>query len=643
MFDAVRKYQKVMLGLILLGILPAFVFFGVSGYDQMIGGGGDEVAVVGGQKISRPAFEQAHRQQIERLQQMVGNQVDVKMFDTPAARAQTLEGLITQQALLLEARDKHISVHPSEIQKSILSIEGLTGEDGKFDFERYQMLLAQQNLSPAMFEAQIRQDLTLQQLANSVQQSAIVPKAVVDRLFVLQESRRTVRARLIDAKSFEAGIEPTDEQLAKYYEDNAAAFQVPESVDVEYVVLDRAGLAAAASPSDEELKAFYQQNKAQFTEPEQRRASHILVAVPADADAAAKAAASEKAARLLAQLKAAPDTFADVAKANSDDTGSAEQGGDLGFFSRDMMVKPFSDAAFSMKEGEISELVSSEYGFHIIKVTGSKGSGEKPFDEVKSEIEALYRQQQGAKRYTELAESFTNTVYEQSDSLQPAVEKFSLKLQTAQKVTRNPGPAIAADSPLRDQRLLGLIFGDEALNNKRNTEAIEVSSGVMVSARVTAHRPAARQPFEEVKDRVKGQVVAAEAARLAKAQGEKLLAALKGDGKAADDAQSGSKPADGFSAPTTITRAAAGELAPEAVAAAFKLAAQPLPAYAGVDLGSRGYQLVILEKVEGPDAAAESRRQTYHDQIQRTLAQAAVSAYVDEVKSRTSIERNLRD
>ena len=192
MFDAVRKHQRVMLGLILLLILPAFVFFGVSGYDQMMGGG-DEVAVVEGTKIPRQAYEEAHRQQVERLQQMLGGQVDAKLFDTPAARAQTLEGLITQQAVLAEARSKHISVPPNEVQKAILGIEGLTDADGKFDFNRYQTLLAQQNMTPSMFEARIAQDLTLQQLGNSVERSVIVPKTVVDRIFELQESQRTVR------------------------------------------------------------------------------------------------------------------------------------------------------------------------------------------------------------------------------------------------------------------------------------------------------------------------------------------------------------------------------------------------------------------------------------------------------------------
>ena len=636
MFDAVRKHQRLMLGLILLLILPAFVFFGVSGYDQMMGGG-DEVAVVEGTKIPRQAFEEAHRQQVERLQEMLGGQVDVKLFDSPAARAQTLEGLITQQAVLAEARSKHIAVPPSEVQKAILGIEGLTGPDGKFDFSRYQTLLAQQNMTPAMFEARIAQDLTLQQLGNSVQRSVIVPKFVVDHIFRLQESQRTVRTRVIDPKDFESGVRPSDEQIAKYYEDNAAAFQVPESVDVEFVVLDRNQLASTAKIGDNELKAFYDSNKAQFTDPEQRRASHILIAVPADADQGAKTKAREKAEGVLAQVKAAPEKFEELAKTNSEDTGSAEQGGDLGFFARDMMVKPFSDAAFGMKEGEVSGLVQSEYGFHIIKVTGVKGSGEKPFEEVRPELESMVRQQQAATRYTESAESFTNTVYEQSDSLQPAAAKYSLELKKAQGVSRNPGASLPPDSPLRNPRLLGMLFSDEAIRDRRNTEAMEVAPGVLVSARVVQHHPEKRRALEEVKDEIKARVIAAEAARLAREEGEKLLASLKGDSKGDSKAE-----LDKFGTETTVSRASPGDLAPQVIEGIFKLPAQPLPAYGGVDLGPRGYYLVSLEKAGGPDPAAEERRQAYRQQVEQVLSQTAISAYIEEVKSRLSIERKLQ-
>lgn len=633
MFDLVRKYQKIMLGIILLGIFPAFVFFGLSGYEQMIGGG-DEVAVVEGRKISRPAFEQAHRQQIEQLQQMLGGQVDTRMFDTPAARRQTLEQLITQEAMLAEVRRRYITVPPSEVQKNILAIQGLTGADGKFDFERYRTLLAQQNMSPAMFEAQMAQDLALRQLANAVQGTVIVPRAVADRLFELQESRRTVRSRLIDPKALESGIEPTDEEINRFYEDNAAAFQLPESVDIEYVLLDRSALADGIKPSEDELRAYYEQNRDRFADPEQRRASHILVEVPESADDAAKAAARERAEKLLAQVKAAPDKFADIAREHSDDPGSKEQGGDLGFFSRDMMVAPFSDAAFAMKEGEISDLVRSDYGFHIIQVTGAKGSGVRPFEQAKDEIESLYREQAAARRYSELAESFTNTVYEQSDSLQPAVEKYQLELRRQERLTRNPGPEIPADSPLRNPRFVEMVFGEEALQRKRNTEAFEVAPGVMISARVTAHHPAARQPLDAIRDEVRARVIAEQAAARAREQGRKLLEELKADT---------AKAPEGFGEPVTVSRADPGNLPPQALAEAFRLAPAPLPAYVGVDLGSRGYQIVRVEKVEGPDPANEGRREQYAAQAGQLLAQTALAAYIEQVKARTDIERRLRD
>lgn len=632
MFDAVRKYQKVMLGIILLGIFPAFVFFGLEGYGRM--GGSDEVAVVAGRRISQQAFDQAHRQQIERLQQMLGGQVDTRLFDTPAARRQTLEQLITQEAMLAEARRKYLSVPPSEVQKNILAIEGLTGADGKFDFERYRTLLAQQNMSPAMFEAQMAQDLALSQLAGAVQSTAIVPRAVVDRLFELQESRRTVRTRLIDPKSFEAGIEPSEDDIKRFYDENPATFQVPESVDIEYVMLERSALAAGLTPSEQDLRAYYEQNKDRYADPEQRRASHILVEVPASADESARAAAKARAEKLLAEAKAEPAKFAELAREHSDDPGSKDQGGDLGFFSRDMMVEPFSDAAFAMKEGEISDLVKSDFGFHVIQVTGAKGSGVRPFEEVRGEIEAQYREQAAARRYSELAESFSNTVYEQSDSLKPAAEKYSLELRTQEKLPREPGADLPADSPLRNPRFIELVYGEEALQNKRNTEALEAAPGVMISARVTSHHPSSRQPLEAVREEVKARLVAEQAAAKAREQGKELLAKLK-------EAPPEAEP-EGFGEPLTVSRADPGSLPPPAVSEAFRLPAGKVPAYVGVDLGSRGYQLVRLEKAEGPDPANEARREEYAAQANQVMAQAALSAYIEEVKARTDIERRLQ-
>ncbi len=633
MFDTVRNHQRVLLGFVLLLIFPAFVFFGLSGYDRMMGPGTD-VATVAGEKISRQSLDAAHRAQMENMRQMLGGQIDVRMFDTPQARAQTLEQLITQQALLAEARRRGITVPDSDVQKAIFAIPGLVGADGKFDFDRYKTLLAQENVSPAAFEAQKKQELALQTLGNAIQSSVIVPRTVTERLYALQEERRSMRVLTVDPKEFEAGIAPTEAQIEAAFKANASRFEVPEQIDVEYVALDRSALASEVAVSEDALRKYYEQNKNSFVEPPQRRASHILVKAEGD-DAGKKDAARRKAADLLAQVKAKPDAFAEIARSSSEDPGSAAQGGDLGYFARDMMVAPFADAAFSMKEGETSELVESEFGIHIIRVTGVKEGGNKPFAEARPEIEKTFREQEAAKKFSELAASFTNTVYEQSDSLEPAARKFDLKTATVDGFTRSP-VAGADQAPgggaalLRNERMIDALFGEETLKKARNTEAIEVRPGLLVSARVKAHRPAHAETLDAVRDRVKALVVADEARRLAREKGEKLFAQYR-----AGEATT----LDGFAPTVTTTRSGRSGIDAALLAEAFRLPADPLPAFAGQADANGGFSIARLERVEGPDDGAAQRMSLYQQQAERASAQAAASAYIAAVLSRTKITR----
>lgn len=642
MFDTVRAHRRILLAIILLLIMPAFVFFGVSGYDQMFGQS-DAVAVVGGEKISRQSLDQAHRQQLDQLREMAGGQLDTAQFDTPQARAQTLENLITQQALLVQAREERIQVADEAIRKSIASNAALQGPDGQFDYERYRMVLAQQGMSPAMYEAQLRQEMALQMLGTALQSSAIVPTTVLDRVFAILEERRTVRVRQLDAKDFEAGIEPTDEQLKAYYDAHPTRYETPEVVDVETVVFDRSAITVA-DPSEDELKAYYQQNHARFVQPEQRRASHILVL--AEGDDKARAAARAKADEIHARVKADPSAFEAIATAESQDPGSASQGGDLGFFARDMMTGAFSDAAFGMAEGEIAGPIQSEYGYHIIRLTGIKGSGEKPFDEVRDEIARTWREQELGRRFNAQAEEFNNLVYEQSDTLQPAADRFKLTVQTTKDVGRRASAAAPAEpgSPLADDRFRAALFSASALESKRNVEAIELEPGRVASGRVVAHRPASRQPLEAVRDEVRAAVILEEAGKRAVAEGERLLAAYR-DGK--------EKPGEAFGQPMTVTRTNPSALSAEAARAVFELAPEPLPAFTGAgrattsvtpqgQVSPSGYQIVELEKVEPAQTGAEAdqRRQLFSQQLQRQAAQGATQAYVEAVRARTSIERH---
>lgn len=638
MFDTVRNHQRILLAIILLLIMPAFVFFGISGYDRMFGSS-DDVAVVAGERISRQALDAAHRQQLDQLREMAGGQLDVSMFDTPQARQQTLENLITQQALLAQARSQRIIVSDEEIRKAIVAIPVLNGPDGKFDYERYRTVLAQQGMTPAGFEAQMKQDLSLQLLGRAVQESAIVSQTVVDRLYAILEEKRTVRVRTFDPKPLEAGIKPTDEQIRKYYEDRPAAFMLPETVDVETVVFDRSAIDAPR-PSEAELQAYYEQNKARFGEPDQRRASHILV--KAEGSAEARAAARARADALLAKVKADPSAFGEVARTESADPGSASQGGDLGWFGREMMVTPFSDAAFAMKEGEIGGPIETEFGYHVIRLTGIKGAEAKPFAAVRDEIEKTWREQESTRRFNEQAEQFNNLVYEQPETLQPAADRFKLAIEKTTGVTRNPGARFEPGSALANDRLRTSLFSESAIQAKRNVEAVEIAPGRVAAARVVAHRPAAREPLEAVTDRIRAAVVVEEAAKLAIAQGEKVLAAFK-EGKETS--------LDGFAPPVTLTRAEPGSLQADAAAAIYALPPEPVPAYTGVartstgitpqgGVATGGYQLIRLEKVEPPsDPVAADRKDRYRQQAERLAAQTASQAYVEAVRARTEIKR----
>ncbi|RYG21319.1 MAG: peptidylprolyl isomerase, partial [Burkholderiales bacterium] len=333
----------------------------------------------------------------------------------------------------------------------------LQGADGKFDVERYKALLAAQGMSPTMFEAQLRQDLALQQINAAVQNSAFAPKALSTRLSEINEQQREVQEMMFKASDYASKVKITDEMLKSYYDNSGSRFEVPEQVKAEYVVLNAAAAAAQVTVSDADIKSYYDQNAKRYTTEEQRRASHILITAPKDAPAKDRAAAKAKAEALLAQLRKNPADFAKLAKENSQDPGSAERGGDLDFFGKGMMVKQFEDTAYKLQKGQISDVVESEFGYHIIQVTDIKPGGARTLDQVKDEIGAEIRKQLAAKKYTELAETFSNTVYEQADSLKPVADKLGLKIETVANIGRNPNPALK-DAPYNNAKFLNALF-----------------------------------------------------------------------------------------------------------------------------------------------------------------------------------------
>ncbi|MCW7541606.1 peptidylprolyl isomerase [Aquabacterium sp. A7-Y] len=616
MFEFVRNNTRVLFFLLLLLIIPAFVV--VQGYNQFAERA-ETVAKVAGQEITAPQLDAAHRQQVERARaQMPG--IDSAMLDTPEMRRQTLEGMVRERVMLAAADKQHLVTTDERLQRLFVTdpqLAFLRNPDGTLNKD----MLAAQGMSAQMFVQRLRQDISMRQVMQGVSDSALSTPAVTDIALDAFLQQRDIQVARFDAKDFIAKVNPSEAELNAYYKDpaNAAQFQSPERVKIEYVVLDLEAMKKDVTVSEEDLRKHYKENEKRYTTPEERRASHILVKADKSAPAAQRAAAKAKAEKLLAEVKAKPESFAEVAKKNSDDPGSAVNGGDLEFFGRGNMVKPFDDAAFALKKGEISPVVESDFGFHIILLTDSRGGATKPFEEVRAELENEVRTQLAQLRYSEASLQFGNVVYEQADSLKPVAEQLKLPLQTAENVTRTPAPG--AQGALANPKLLAAVFNDESLRSKRNTDAVEIGPNQVAAARVIEHVPARVRPFEEVKAQVRERVVARQAAELARKEGEAKLAAWQ---KAPDSAT--------LPAAVKVSRLQPGEVSRPVVEAALKAKADKLPAFTGVDLGTQGYAVVRINAVSG--RASVPGVEQLPQQYTQAWGAAESEAYYEALKNR---------
>ncbi|MBC7940498.1 MAG: peptidylprolyl isomerase, partial [Chitinophagaceae bacterium] len=449
MFDFVRKHSRLTLGFLLLLIIPSFIFFGVDGYSRFTEGGNATVAKVDGQAITRGEWDQAHQRNVERARRQQPT-LDAGLLDTPEARRESLDLLVRQRVLLAAARDLHLAPSDTRLQRLFLSdpqYAGLRNPDGTVNRE----LLAAQGMNSQLFTQQLRQDLGMQQVLAGISTTAMATSATTMAALDPLLQQRDVQLQRFDPAAYRDKVNPTDAEIESYYKASEATFRSPEQAVIEYVVLDLPALGQGQAVPEDDLRRYYDENKSRYSVAEERRASHILVKAEADKPAAERQQAKAKAEELLAQVRKNPAAFAELARKNSDDTGSAAQGGDLDFFGRGAMVKPFEDAAYAMKAGEISNVVESDFGYHIINLTAVRGGQTKPFETVRGEIETEVRKALAQKRYPEAAEQFTNTVYEQADSLQPVVDKLKLNKQTA-TVMRTPAPG--ATGPLASVKLL---------------------------------------------------------------------------------------------------------------------------------------------------------------------------------------------
>lgn len=616
MFDFVRNHTRLALGFMLLLIIPSFVFFGVDGYTKFRDGSSAAVASVDGVSITRGEWESAHQRSVDRVRRQSPD-LDSKQLDTPELRNETLNALLRERVMVAAGRSMQLVPTDARLQRLFVSdpqFASIRNPDGSVNRE----LLAMQGMSSELFSQQLRQDLAARQVLGGVARTALVPAAFASVSLDPLLQRREVQLQRFDPLSYRARISPSDADVEAFYKEQQTQFKAAEQADIEYVVLDLDTMGRGVALSDAELRKFYDDNAARFSAAEERRASHVLIKIEKDASSADKSKAKARAEELLAQARKNPAGFAELARKNSQDTGSAAQGGDLDFFGRGAMVKPFETAAFGLKTGDISEVFETEFGYHFLTVTALRGGQKKPYEEVRTEIESELRKAKGKAEWAKVAEQFTNTVYEQSDSLQPVIDKLKLAKQTA-TVQRTPTPG--STGVLASVKLLEAVFSNESVANKRNTDAVETAPNQLVSARVVKHSPARTLPLAEVKDRVRDRLLVKLSADQARTEGQARLAALK---KAPDEAL-----------PTALTVSRAqSQGAPKSVMDAVMQAdAGKLPLVLGVDLQDQGYVVLRVVKVL-PRETAPGGEDALRGQFTQAWALAESEAYLAALKKR---------
>ena len=583
MLQAFRTHKRWMMFIAMIFIIPSFVVTGIYSYNRMSDSEND-LATVGDTSITMMDFDNAKRQYLDNFRRQMGQSFKPNMLDTAEARASILAALISDRAISLEIASEYMNVGEADAINLVKQAPAFQ-RDGKFSTEAYQQFLNSMGKSDEQFVLELRRDLTRQMLLSAVSQTTQASNTVAQRIHDLLTEERTIRTFEIKPTAFLKSVSVTDAEAQSYYDQNKSLFAVPESVDIEYVVLSPESYKNIKA-SEDDIKTFYEQNLQRFSTPEERRASQMLRAGNTEnPDADAKKEADE----IYKQLQADPSKFAQLAKSKSADPGSARQGGDLGFFQKGMMVPEFDNAVFSGKKGDLVAPVKTQFGYHIIKIVDVKAAQAKPLKEVRGEIEALYQQQAAIRAFAEDAENFSNMVYEQSESLQPVAERFGLKIQTVKNVTRD------FEDQLINPNVIEALYGFDVLEDKRNSNAIEVASNTLLSARVTAHHKQTVKTFDEVKGDIVATLKNQKATEAARAQGSADIAKLL-DKKSAS-AKFGDK--------TVISRERPGAYAYEVVTAALRPEANKLPTYTGVKTQDGSYFVIEVQSSKKIEASPE--------------------------------------
>ncbi|MDI1309571.1 MAG: SurA N-terminal domain-containing protein [Methylotenera sp.] len=623
MLDQIRTVAQGWVGKALLALITIpFALFGIDSYLSSAGNNAT-VAKVGGNNISVQAYDNALKNMRNRLQSE--GKFEQAQLDSPEVKSLVLDQLINKQLLNDEIHNANYAISDLQLATYVTGMPEFQ-KDGKFSQELYDLTLSQNQLSPTKFEAAMRTDLLAQQAQDGITRLGFISNTRADEVLKLANQQRVVTVSEIKTKDFVDQVTVKPEDVKAYYEQHKSKLIVPEQVKIEFLSLAPVNFMRNVNVSDEDVKKYYDDNAAKFQGNEQRRASHILIAFGVSATPEQKQQAKAKAEDILAQIKKDPRKFEQLAIKESQDPGSAVKGGDLGSFGHGAMVKPFEDAAFSMKVNQVSDLVESEFGYHIIKVTEISGQT-ADFNSLKPQIKGDLMFQKAKDEFAKQAEVFSDLVYTESGSLEPAAKAFGGQVQKSDWLSRESGAKFFKNN----DKIMSLVFSNEVLKERRNTEAIEVSTDNMVAARVIDYKAAAPKSFDEVKSGIEALLKLEAASKLAVKKGEAALTDLR-DGKNVEGIE--------WINEVTVDRKNAQGLTDLAMNQVFKTNTAKLPAYSGLADSKQGYLLVKVIKVDTSSLANEEAKKAAKAQLNAALANEYLAAYKQSLREKAKVTVN---
>lgn len=527
--ERIREKSKGLVGAIIVGLIA--ITFALFGIDQYLGGGSaPPVAKVNGAKISVQAFQQALQQRQQQLRDMLGGNIPAGMLEPATLREPVLQGMIQNELLNQTTSDLGFDISDQQLADAIQEIPAFQ-ENGKFSAAKYERLLSQQRRSKAAFEAQLRNGLRLEQLGQSFQKTAFLPKASLLDFANLRDQKRKIRYLLLEKASFN-NVVVEDAEIKAHYENNTARYMTPEQVKLEYLVLDEKTLGSQISISEETLRQLYDETPDRFKSPESRKARHILLKLPETAGDAQRKEVEEKAKALYERIKAGED-FIELAKQYSEDDLSKEKGGDLGEILPGDMSPELDKAIFSLQPGKVSMPVKTTQGFHIIRVDEVMGGEQKTFEQARAEIEKEYRQREAENQLVEKSEQLLTLTYEEPGTLAPAADALGIATQTTDWITHTGG----ADALAKNPEILKAAFSDDVLNQGRNSDVIALADGRQIVLRIAEHKPAEPEPLEQVTEKIRQQLSDEKKRKLASDKATEIVNSLQQGGSLDEQAQ----------------------------------------------------------------------------------------------------------